>query len=98
MKKSTVIADLSVILLLAALATSFNTVRTSRSFLDCASRMASEAPPSDRLQPDSFHRLTSAFGVHDMYLSRVIANECVKDPGTAPGRFGRRLAALVTLK
>ena len=43
-KKSTAVGILSVILLLAALAVSVNAVLVSRSYLDCASRLGSEAP------------------------------------------------------
>jgi hypothetical protein len=97
-KKSTAVAVLAVILLLAALTASFNAVVASRSYMSCASRLASEAPPEDRLPPESFRRLSrELWGKRDMYLSRLLANECAEDPGTAPRRFGRRLAALGTL-
>jgi hypothetical protein len=99
MKKSTVVAALAAILLSAALAVGVIAVRASRPYLECASRLASEAPPGDRLPPESFHRLSRALGrTHDMYLSRVLANECSKELGTAPSRFGRRLVVLGALK
>lgn len=99
MKKSTALVVLSVILLSAALAVGVNSVRVSRSYLDCASRLMSEAPPGDRVPPESFHRLSRALrGKTDLYLSRVLAQECTKELDTAPRGFGRRLIALGTLK
>lgn len=99
MKKSTAVAVLSTILFLAALAVSFKAVLASRSYLDCASRIISEAPPGDRVPPESFRRLSRVFWEkRDVYLSRLIANDCAEEPGTAPGRFERRLTALGTLK
>ena len=99
MKKSTAAAVLSASLLLAALVVLVNTIRAAGSYLDCAARLISEAPPGDRLPSERFRRLSRAFGApSDLYLSRVLANECAKDSGTAPRRFGRRLAALGSLK
>lgn len=99
MRKSTVVAVLLASFLLAALAVIVNVIRASSAYVDCASRLISEAPPGDRVPPESYRRLSRAFGsTHDMYLSRMLANECAQDPGTAPRRFGRRLAALGTVK
>lgn len=99
MKNSTAIAILSVILLFAALVVGVNLIRARQPYLACASRLVNEAPPEDRSPPESFHRLSRAFRTTpDMYLSRVLANECTKDPGSAPRRFRRRLVALSTLK
>jgi hypothetical protein len=99
MKKSTAITILSVTLLLSALAGSFNAVRSSQPYLDCASRLVGEAPPGDRLPPERFRRLLRAFhSTHDLYLSRVLAHECAMELGAAPSRFGRRLFVLGTLK
>lgn len=95
MKKSTVVAVLSLIVLLAVLSVSVKAVRASRSYLDCASRLAGKAPPGDRLPPESFHRLSRVLeSKPEMYVSRVLANECTREIGTATYRFGRRLAAL----
>jgi hypothetical protein len=99
MKKSTVAAALAVGVLLAILAVGVSLIRAARPYADCASRLIREAPPGDRLPPERFRRLSHAFGAPpDLYLSRVLANECTKDPGTGPRRFRRRLAALGTLK
>jgi hypothetical protein len=98
MRKSTALVVLSVILLLTALTVGVNSVRISRSYLGCASRLMSEASPGDRVPPESFHRLSRALRVKtDLYLSRVLAQEC-KELGTAHRGFGRRLVALGTLK
>ena len=100
MKKSVAVAILSVVVLLAALAVGVNAVRASRSYLDCASRLVSEAPPGDRVPPERFHRLSRVFfkSRHDLYLSRVLAHECEKKLGTAPRVFGRRLVIIGALK
>lgn len=99
MRKSTVVAVLVASFLLAAPVVIVSVIRASRSYSDCASRLLGEAPPGDRLPPESFRRLSRALGsTHDMYLSRMLANECAKEPGTPPRRFGRRLAALGTVK
>ena len=99
MKKSTVVAVLAVIFLLAALAYSVNAVLASRAYLDCASRLMNEAPPGDRLPPESFRRLARAFlPKHDLYLVRVLARECAKEQGTTSRRFSRQLVVLGTLK
>lgn len=99
MKKSTVVAVLLAVLLLAALAVSFNAVRASRSYLACASRLASEAPPGDRSPPESFRRLSrELMPRRDLYISGVLARECAKELGTAPRGFGRRMALLGALK
>jgi len=98
-KKSTAVAVLAVIFLLAALAYSVNAVLASRAYLDCASRLINEAPPGDRLPPESFRRLARAFlPKHDLYLVRVLARECAKEPGMIPRRFNRQLVVLGTLK
>lgn len=98
MKRSSAVTVLSAVLLLAVLVVGFNSVLVSRSYLECASRLASEAPPGDRLPPESFRRLSRVFwSKSEIYLSRVLANECPKEDGTAPRRFGRRLVALGTL-
>jgi hypothetical protein len=99
MKKSTVIMTLLASLLLAVLAVGVSLIRAARSYADCASRLIREAPPGDRLPPERFRRLSHAFGAPpDLYLSRVLANECTKEPGTGPLRFRRRLVALGILK
>lgn len=98
MRKSTAVGILSVILLLAALAVGVNAVLVSRSYLDCASRLASEAPSGDRLPPESFRRLAREFlPKRDVFLARVIARECSQEPGAAPRRFGSQLAVLGSL-
>jgi hypothetical protein len=84
-------------LLLAALAVGFNALFASRSFVDCASRIAGEAPPGDRLPPESFRRLSRAFwSKRDLYLTRVLTRECATELGWAR-RFGRQAVALGTL-
>lgn len=98
MKKTTVVAILSVVVILAALAIGLNAVFDSRSYLDCASRLAGEAPSGDRLPPDSFRRLSRAFwGKRDVYLARELAHECAMALGKAPRGFGRQLVVLGTL-
>jgi hypothetical protein len=98
-KKSTIAAILSGGLLVAVLAIGIFTLLASRPYASCAARIVSQAPPGDRMPPESFRRLARVFwSKHNLYLSRVIANECTKDPGTALGRFGRRVTALSTLE
>ena len=98
MKKSTAVAILSVALLVAALAISVNAVMASRSYLDCALRLTSEAPSGDRLPPESFRRLSRVFwGKRDVYLARVLARECANEPGKAPGGLRRQAIVLGTL-
>ncbi|MFL6193349.1 MAG: hypothetical protein ACJ75H_04215 [Thermoanaerobaculia bacterium] len=98
MKRSTIAAILSSALLVAVLTVCVVVLLASRSYAGCASRIVSQAPPSDRMPPERFRRLARVFwSKHNLYLSRVIANECTKDPGTALGRFSRRVTALSTL-
>jgi hypothetical protein len=69
-KKTTAIAILSVILLLAALIVGLDAVRASRPYLDCASRLIREAPPGDRLPPENFRRLSRENALDRIYQER----------------------------
>jgi hypothetical protein len=99
MKKSTVVTVLSLILLLGAIAAGFNAVLASRSYVECAARLTSEATAGDRMPPERFHRfLRAIWGKRDVYLARVLERECAQETGSALRRFGSQMTALGSIK
>jgi hypothetical protein len=71
----------------------------ARSYMDCASRLLSGASPSDLLPPTMYRRLSTKLWHHrDLYLARVLAQECAAGDRGGTRRFDRELLAAGVVK
>lgn len=99
MKKSTALKIIGAIALAAVLMVAASAIVASRSYVECASRLVSGAPPTDSSPPPSFRRLSAAFWGHrDLYLARVLARECATEARGGVSRLRRELLALGVVK
>jgi hypothetical protein len=94
-RKSTVLQILGAIALVAILVVSARAFFAARSHVDCAERILGGAPPGDQSPPAAYGRLANAFWRHrDLYLARVLAQECTTG---APGRMRKAQSQLFAL-
>ena len=99
MSKSTVANTLvgigvAIVLLVAGLA-----IFATNSYEECVSRLLSGASPSDVSPPPMYRRLSVAFWGHrDLYLARVLAQECAAGAPEGIRRIDREALALGAVK
>ena len=99
MRKSTLLQILGAITLAAILIVSARAFFTARSQVSCALRILGSAPPSDQSPPATYSRLAAAFWQHrDLYLARVLAQECTPDAGGALRKAQRQALSLAVVK
>lgn len=99
MRKSTVLQILGAIALAAVLLVSARAFFAARSHVNCALRILSGAPPGDQSPPVTYGRLASAFWRHrDLYLARVLAQECTTGSPGGIRKAQRQLLALTVVK
>jgi hypothetical protein len=97
--KSTVVQTLFGIVAAVVLLTAVLTIFAVSSYVDCASRLLGGASPSDVFPPPTFRRLAVEFWGHrDLYLARVLAQECAADAPGGTRRFDREALALGAVK
>jgi hypothetical protein len=85
---------IAVVLLAAVLA-----IVAVNSYVDCASRLLGGASPSDVFPPPTFRRVAVEFWGHrDLYLARVLAQECAADARGGTRRLDREAFALGAVK
>lgn len=66
-----------------------------QSYVGCASRLLSGASPSDLFPPATFRRFAAeSWQYRDLYLARVLAQECAADAPGGSRRYDRELLAL----
>lgn len=99
MRKSTVLQILGAIAFVAIVIVSARAFFAARSHVDCASRILSGAPPSDQSPPATYGRLANAFWQHrDLYLARVLAQECSPGAGGGLRKAQRQALSLAVVK
>ncbi|HEV8578091.1 MAG TPA: hypothetical protein VGX68_03330 [Thermoanaerobaculia bacterium] len=99
MKKSTVVKVLCAIVLVVVLVVAAGGIVAARSYVDCASRIISSAPPTDARPPAIFRSLSRAFwGNRDIYLARVLLRECKSDGHNARRSLRSQTFALAVVK
>jgi hypothetical protein len=95
-KKSTVVKALCAIALVVVLVIAVGAMRAAQSYMDCASRIVTSAPPTDARPPAIFLRLSRAFWGHrDLGLARILAHECTSDGKSG---WGSQMFALGVVK
>ena len=98
-KKSIIVKVLCAIVLVAVLIAAAGAMNATQSYVQCASRIVSSAPPTDSRPPAAFPRLARVFWQHrDLYVARVLARECKNEGGKGMRRFGSELFALGVVK
>ena len=99
MRRSAVLQILGAIALVALLIVSARAFFAARSHLDCAERILGGAPPSDQSPPATYGRLAPAFWQHrDLYLARMLAQECTTGPAGGMRKAQRQLLILCVVK
>lgn len=99
MKKSTALAILGVMALALAALVVARSVVAARSYVDCAARVLSGAPPTDASPPAVFRRLQPViWRARDLYLARVLARECNTGPQGGVDRVRHEVFALGVVK
>jgi hypothetical protein len=97
--KSTVVHTLFGIVSAVVLLASVLAIFAVNSYVDCASRLLSGAHPTDVFPPPTYRRLAVAFWGHrDLFLARVLAQECAADARGGMRRFDREALALGAVK
>ena len=98
MSKSTVVNNLVGLGVAAVLLASVLLFAGAHSYVGCASRLLSGATPTDVFPPAMFRRLSTGIWHHrDLYLARVLAQECAAGaPGTR--RVDREVLAAGAVK
>lgn len=99
MRKSTVVQTLFGTVVAAVLLVAVLVIFAANSYVGCASRLLSGAPPADVFPPATYRRLAVPFWGHrDLFLARVLARECAADSRGGIGRFDRQVLALGAVK
>lgn len=99
MKKSTALAILGVMALALTVLVVARSMAAARSYVDCAARVLSGAPPTDASPPKAFRRLQPViWRTRDLYLARVLARECNTGPQGGVDRVRQELFALGVVK
>ncbi|HEX5716085.1 MAG TPA: hypothetical protein VF179_08000 [Thermoanaerobaculia bacterium] len=84
---------------MAVLVVSARAFFAARSHVGCALRILGGAPPGDSSPPAMYGRLASAFWQHrDLYLARMLAQECTTGSPGGIRKAQRQLFALTVVK